>query len=86
MNVTNNLNINWDKVHPKFKFAAMDEDESVMLFAECPKIEDPKYSLDGRWVITIPTWAICYTRDGNSILKEPVPWSQTLTARPVKVK
>ena len=41
MNVTNNLNINWDKVHPKFKFAAMDEDESVMLFAECPKNRRP---------------------------------------------
>ena len=83
MNVTNNLNINWNEVNPKFNFAAMDITGAVMLYTECPEIDDPKQSIGGWWVPFIPDWGICHTSDGRSILKAPVDWKDTLTERPV---
>ena len=83
--VTNMLNINWDKVHPRFKFAAMDCTGTVSLFTERPGILDSKGFL-GWYVPSIPDWGLRLTSDGKSILKAPVDWEETLTVRPAKVK
>ena len=83
MNVTNVLNIDWDKVDPEFNFATMDEGGSVWVFRERPVLNDIYGYWCGSSTLDI---GFRYTRDGKSILKEPVKWKDTLTERPVKVK
>ena len=86
MNVTNNLNIDWDEIDSKFKFAAMCARGAVWIYTECPIAVEYK-NIKGFWRLPSVTDSIeLYSLDGKSILKEPVHWKDTLTARPVKVE
>ena len=80
MNVTNNLNINWNVIDPKFNFAAMDSNGWAMLYAERPEIVGSEWQEH-----SFPHTGTFYFLYGKSILKAPVDWKETLTARPVNV-
>ena len=83
MEASNMLDIKWDEVDKKFKFAAMCGKGEVWLFDESP-IAIVRKNIPGFWRLTSLKGSIeLYTLDGNSILKEPVHWAHTLTARPV---
>ena len=86
MNVTNNLNINWSKIDPKFVFAAMDSNGWVMLYREHPEIDDPNFSIGGWCVPSTPDWGVRYTCYGKSLLTEQVDWTETLTQRPDEIE
>ena len=84
MEVSNMLDIVWVKVDPKFNFALMGSSGKVLLFSERPELIESKESLGGWRLAYILGSVDIYTSDGEALLKEPVDWKETLTARPVK--
>ena len=83
MKVTNNLNINWNEVNPKFNFAAMHFSGAVVLFEEHPELVDTK-EFFGFWrLVSREHFGVLYSHDGKSLLKEYKHWRQTLTKRGV---
>ena len=83
-NVTNALDINWDDINPRFKFAAMDSNGTVLAHTERPEIYESKDYFDGWRVPSTPGWCMCHCCYVKASLKEPLDWRETLTERPVK--
>ena len=87
MKTDNVLDINWNGLDKRFNFAAMNSDGRVKLFTVIPEIFAVTDST-GFWSVPyiphsgITEWGVTYSTDGESILKEPVNWSETLTERP----
>ena len=79
MNVTNALDIDWDKVDPIYKFAAMDAGGWVSLYTECPVL-----GASGWYELSFPESNSFYSLYLEPFLKAPAHWEDTLTERPAK--
>ena len=73
------LNIDWDKVDPKFNFVAMNSNAAVKLFFGRPElVERPKGT--GFWYEQLfLEWGLRHSGHGKEILKEQVDWGVRYT-------
>ena len=90
----NILDIDWDKVKPIFKFAAMNENGAIMLFTERPEMDVFGYSRVpyGGWripgtnewgVVYAHLCGIVYTEEEQASLKASVNWEESLIERDI---